>query len=94
MNLKNTLHTASTQTLFDVNGMRGVYESYGSFVRAHPLANRSILLLEAVSGLALDAVPDDYSAYLHRGKMTTNTIIKATWDGDDEDGGFSDAATE
>ena len=90
LNLRNTLYTASTPTLFDVGAMKSLYESYGSFVRTHRLTNRSILLFEAASGQALTALPDDYSAYPHRGKMNTNAIIQMTWDGDDS--GLAEAA--
>ena len=91
LNLKNTLYTASTPTIFDAGAMRAVYESYGAFVRDNPGANRSILLFEAASGKALEAFPDDYSAYAHRGRMTTNVIIQATWD-EDDDGTVAEAA--
>lgn len=86
VNLRNTLYTASTPTFFDTGAMKDLYESFGSFIGAHPIANRSILLFEAASGQTLATLPDDYSAYPHRGKMTTNAIIQVTWDeGGDED---------
>jgi hypothetical protein len=91
VNLKNTLWTASTPTLFEMNAMKTVYESFASFVSAHPGANRSILLFEAADGKAIEALPSDYSAYSHRGMMTTNAIIQATWD-EDADGTVSEAA--
>jgi hypothetical protein len=91
VNLKNTLYTASTPSLFETGAMKAVYESFGSFVRAHPGANRSILLFEAADGKAVDALPHDYSAYAHRGMMTTNAIIQATWD-DDVDGIVAETA--
>lgn len=91
VNLKNTLYTASTPDLFETAAMKAVYKSFGSFVCAHPGANRSILLFEAVDGKAMDALPHDYSAYAHRGMMTTNAIIQATWD-EDFDGIVAEAA--
>ncbi|KAI1433779.1 hypothetical protein GGR50DRAFT_688050 [Xylaria sp. CBS 124048] len=86
VNLQHTLHTTSTPTLFSTRAMKEAYESYGSFMRAHPQANRSILLFEAASGDVINALPADFSAYAHRGKMTTNVIIQASWDdqGNDE----------
>ncbi|KAI1113130.1 hypothetical protein F5Y14DRAFT_462823 [Nemania sp. NC0429] len=84
VNLQNTLYTASASTLFSTDALKEVYASYASFVRAHPHANRSILLFEAASGQAMNALPADFSAYPHRGKMTTNAIIQMTWD-DDQD---------
>lgn len=83
VNLSNTLYTASTPSLFGTAAMRELYTSYGAFVTAHPLANRSIVLFEAASGRAVATLPGDFSAYAHRGRMTTNAIIQATWDGDD-----------
>lgn len=91
VNLKNTLYTASTPTLFETGSMKAVYESFASFVHAHPGANRSILLFEAADGKAIEALPHDYSAYAHRGMMTTNVIIQATWD-EDVDGKVAEAA--
>ncbi|KAK9777219.1 putative FAD-binding PCMH-type domain-containing protein [Seiridium cardinale] len=92
VNLKNTLYTASSPTMFDADAMKAVYESFGSFVREHPSANRSIVLFEAASGQAMESLPQDYSAYAHRGKMTTNAIIQATWDMD-LDGSVANAAS-
>lgn len=91
VNLKNTLYTASTPTLFDVTAIKSAYESYRSFVARHPSTNRSILLFEAASGKAINAYPHDYTAYPHRGRMTTNAIIQATWD-EDHDGDVANAA--
>ncbi|KAH7408321.1 hypothetical protein DE146DRAFT_752456 [Phaeosphaeria sp. MPI-PUGE-AT-0046c] len=91
VNLKNTLWTASTPTLFETSAMKTVYESFASFVGAHIGANRSILLFEAADGRVMDALPNDYSAYAHRGMMTTNVIIQATWD-EDNDGTVAEAA--
>ena len=91
VNLKNTLWTASTPTLFETRAMKTVYESFASFVSSHPGANRSILLFEAADGKVIEALPKDYSAYAHRGMMTTNVIIQATWD-EDTDGTVAKAA--
>lgn len=91
VNLKNTLYTASTQTLFETGAMKAVYESFSSFVSAHPSANRSILLFESADGKAVEALPNDHSAYPHRGRMNTNAIIQATWD-EDFDGTVAAAA--
>lgn len=91
LGLKNTLYTASTPTLFETSAMKAAYESFASFVLANPGANRSILLFEAADGKAMASLPDHYSAYSHRGMMTTNAIIQATWD-EDTDGKVSEAA--
>lgn len=62
--------------------MKNLYKSYGSFVRANPVANRSLLLFETTSRHAINAFPYDHSAYPHRGKLGTNAIIQMTWDDD------------
>lgn len=93
LKLRNSLYTASTPSMFDVRAIREAFDSYGALIRAHPLANRSIVLFEAADGRALETVPHDYSAYAHRGRMTTNAIIQATWDGEGDDGPVAAAAT-
>lgn len=93
LNLKNTLWTASTPTMFGTGAMRIVYDSFASFVGAHLGANRSILLFEAADGKVMDALANDYSAYAHRGMMATNVIIQATWD-KDTDGTLAKAAND
>ncbi|KAI0003944.1 hypothetical protein F4779DRAFT_621626 [Xylariaceae sp. FL0662B] len=92
LNLKNTLYTASTSSIFEVGAMKHLYESYKSFIRTHPAAKRSILLFEAASGHAVAALPDNYSSYPHRGKMNTNAIIQMTWE-EEEDTGLAEAAS-
>lgn len=93
LGLKNTLYTASTPTLFSTSAMRTVYDSYSAFMRTHPSANRSILLFEAADGKVMSSLPDDHTAYSHRGMMTTNAIIQATWD-EDPNGIIAEAANK
>lgn len=80
--LSQDLYTASSPTIFSVESMKAVYASYSSFITSHPAANRSILLFEAASPNIIASVPDETTAYPHRGKMITNAIIQVTWDGD------------
>nr|CAQ58439.1 putative dehydrogenase [Sordaria macrospora] len=78
--LSQDLYTASSPSLFSPESMKAVYASYASFISANPAANRSILLFEAASPHVIASVPDDATAYPHRGKMVTNAIIQVTWD--------------
>ncbi|KAK1778304.1 hypothetical protein QBC45DRAFT_467812, partial [Copromyces sp. CBS 386.78] len=78
--LSQDLYTASSPSLFSPESMKAVYASYSSFVSANPAANRSILLFEAASPHVIASVPDESTAYPHRGKMITNAIIQVTWD--------------
>ncbi|KAJ4387056.1 hypothetical protein N0V85_007775, partial [Neurospora sp. IMI 360204] len=78
--LSQDLYTASSPTLFSPESMKAVYASYSSFIVSHPAANRSILLFEAASPHVTASVPDESTAYPHRGKMITNAIIQVTWD--------------
>ncbi|KAK3395742.1 hypothetical protein B0T20DRAFT_487168 [Sordaria brevicollis] len=78
--LSQDLYTASSPTIFSVESMKVVYQSYSSFIASYPTANRSILLFEAASPHKIASIPHESTAYPHRGKMITNAIIQVTWD--------------
>ncbi|KAI1103735.1 FAD binding domain-containing protein [Jackrogersella minutella] len=57
---------------FDVSTIRQLYDSYGDLVKANPLVAGSLVLFEVFGQKAIQAKPDDYSAYPNR--RFTNTL--------------------
>ncbi|KAL7624849.1 hypothetical protein AAE478_004063 [Parahypoxylon ruwenzoriense] len=76
------IHPATARQFFDTRAMVNLYESFGSFIQEHPVANGSVLLFEAANPQALLAVPDTSTAFPLRGRYILSSVLSMTWDGD------------
>ncbi|KAL7621047.1 hypothetical protein AAE478_008359 [Parahypoxylon ruwenzoriense] len=78
---RQNTYTTTMRTL-DVASVRKLFDSYGSFVKQNPLAAGSLVLFEIFGQKAVDARPDNYTAYPHRGFSNILTLIEMIYTDD------------
>ncbi|KAI0098683.1 hypothetical protein GGR51DRAFT_576935 [Nemania sp. FL0031] len=78
------VYPAMAAHFFDIPTMMNLYKSFGSFVRANPVANGSLILFEYAGHSVTNSLPDDHSAFPLRNKYTLSSIISMAWDGNND----------
>jgi len=79
--LRQNTYTVNLKT-FDVAIIRNLYNSYGAFVKANPLAAGSLILFEVFSQQGITARPDNFSAYPNRGSANVLGLLEMTYTDD------------
>ena len=70
---------ASVVRNLDKATMHELYESYSSFLAARPILVNSTVFLEIFAQQGVDAHPDDFSAFPHRGEFSTQLAIEMAY---------------
>ncbi|KAI1373462.1 hypothetical protein F4677DRAFT_428960 [Hypoxylon crocopeplum] len=78
---RQNTYTANLHS-FDVPTIRQLYDSYGTFVKANPLAAASLVLFEIFGQQGIEAKPDNYSAYPNRGFSNALALLEMIYTDD------------
>lgn len=78
---RQNTYTANLRS-FDVSTVRQLYDSYGAFVKANPLAAGSLVLVEIFGQEGVEAKPDNFSAYPNRGFSNALALLEMIYTDD------------
>ena len=78
---RQNTYSTNLRTL-DVPTIRKLFDSYASFIQAEPLAVNSLVLFEVFGQAAVDAQPDDYTAYANRGFANALALLEMIYTDD------------
>lgn len=70
---REIMYGTATKVL-DTPSFIQLYNDFGSFVKTYPAANGSGFIVETFGQQAVNALPDDYDAFPHRGKI--NNLVE------------------
>ncbi|GKZ23563.1 hypothetical protein AbraIFM66951_007557 [Aspergillus brasiliensis] len=76
--LSHNMHDSVTESV-NKTVFHQLFDSYGSFIAAHPALVNSTVLLEIFGQQGIDALPQNYSAFPHRGRLNTLIAIEMAY---------------